>query len=119
MSRCTTIIHEGKEILHFNYVGLRGEELLNTIKTATRIMLEASGSELLVLADFTDTYVDNEIMGYLQGEESKRASQNAKKIAAVGITGLKKLFMNMYNIATRANARAFNTVEAAKRYLVS
>ena len=102
----------------FDYEGLRGNELLTTVKTATQLMLDANPDELLVLANFTNTYINDEIISYLTSSESKAASRNAKKIAAIGITGIKKLFFNMYNAISRTQAKAFNTIESAKDYLV-
>ena len=119
MERCKTITYQGKDIYVFDYEGLRGTELLNTVKAATQVMLKAAPGQLLVLANFTDTYVDEHIVGYLTSEESRTASKNAQKIAAVGITGLKKLFFNMYNAVSRTQAKACDTMEAAKEYLVS
>ena len=82
-------------------------------------MLDAKPDELLVLANFTNTYVNDEIIRYLTSSESKAASKNAKKIAAVGIIGIKKLYFNMYNAISRTPAKACDTIEAAKDYLVS
>ena len=118
MERCRNILHKSKTILLFDYEGLRGEELLLTIKKATQRMLDAQPGELLVLANFTNTYLNDEIIGYLTSSESKTASKNAKKLAVVGVTGLKKLFFNIYNSISSTQAKACATIEAAKDYLV-
>jgi hypothetical protein len=119
MERCTTLIYRGKTIHLFNYEGLRGADLLETVRAATQIMLKAEAGRLLVLTNFTNTYLDDQIMGYLTGAESRAASHHAHKIAVVGVTGLKKLFFNMYNAVTVTQAKAFDTVGAAKDYLVA
>ena len=119
MERCRNIVHHDKTILLLDYEGLRGEELLNTIKTATQHMLDAQPGKLLVLANFTNTYLNDEIMGYLTGTESKTASKNAKKLAVVGMTGIKKLFLNVYNSISTTQAKTCTTIEAAKDYLVT
>lgn len=119
MERCTTCLYQGKEIQMFDYSGLRDAELLNTVQAATQIMLNGAPGELLVLADFRKTYINDEVIGYLTGAESRAASKNARKIAVLGVTGLKKLFFNAYNAATFATAKAFDTLDEAKAYLVA
>jgi hypothetical protein len=119
MERCTTLTYRGKEILLFDYKGLHGQELLATIQTATQIMLKGEPGELLILADFSDTYLDDRVIGYLTNSESRAASRNARKIAVVGVTGLKKIFFNMYNAVTLTKAKACDSVEAAKEYLMA
>lgn len=119
MTRCQYITHKGIRLLFADYTGLHGDELLNTIKQATQMMLDHQEGDLLFLGDFSNTYVDDTIMAYLQNDESKRAAKKSKKIAVTGITGLKKLFMNMYNTVTGGGARAFENQTAAKDYLIS
>lgn len=119
MERIYTLNYQGKAILFCNYEGLRGNELLATLKTATQQTLAAQNEELLILANFTDTYTNKEVMDYLTGPESKAATRNTKKIAVVGITGLKKMFFNVYNTVSQTKAYAFETLEAAKDYLVA
>ena len=89
MERCRTLTYQGKNILMFDYEGLRGIELLETVRTATQMMLKSASGELLILANFTNTYIDDKIIVYLTNAESRKASKNAKKIAAVGVTGIK------------------------------
>ena len=68
---------------------------------------------------FTNTYINDEIIRYLTNSESKAVSKNAKKIATVGIIGIKRVFFNLYNAISRTPAKTFDTIEAAKDYLVS
>lgn len=119
MDRCTTVTYQGQDIQIFNYEGLRGTELLETVRAATQIMLNGAPDTLLVLANFTNTYIDDQVIGYLTNAESRAASKNTKKIAVVGVTGLKKLFFNTYNAVTFTQAKAFDTVEEAKDYLAA
>jgi hypothetical protein len=84
-----------------------------------KIILDSPQENLLVLADFTDTYINNRVMDYLQGEVAKKAAEKSKKTATVGVTGIKGIFMNIYNTVTKAGARNFPDRESAKDYLVS
>ena len=119
MGECKFITYAGQEILFADHVGLRGEALLHSLRRATQKALETPQSDLLLLADYTGTYVNDEIMAYLSGEESKQAAKKARKIAVVGVTGIKKIFLNTYNLMTGSGTRAFNDLESAKQYLVS
>ncbi len=119
MERCTILTYHGNAIQLFNYEGLHGTELLETVRAATQIMLNGAPNELLVLADFSNTYLDEQVIGYLTSSESRSASKNAKKIAVVGVTGLKKIFFNMYNAVTFTQAKACDSIESAKDYLIS
>lgn len=93
--------------------------LLDSLKFATQMTIDDRNGHLLVLADFTNTYADNEIMGYLQSDEAKRAAKNVNKMAVVGITGLKKMFLQVYNTMTGSIARPCADLESAKQYLIS
>jgi hypothetical protein len=119
MGECKFITYAGREILFADHVGLRGEALLQSLQQATQKAIEAPQNDLLLLADYTDTYVNDEIMAYLTGEESKQVAKKARKIAVVGVTGIKKIFLNTYNLVTGSGTRAFNDLESAKQYLVS
>ncbi len=119
MERFREIIYQGQNILVFDHRGMRGDEFLHNLKAGTQWLRDHPGDELLTLADFTGFYATDEVVAYLQSEESKIAAQNVKKSAAVGVTGIKKIFLNLYNLATGSSARAFDDLEAAKTYLIS
>jgi hypothetical protein len=112
------ITYKGHDILFTDYKGLRGHEIVEMLHTANMIILEAKGS-VLGLADFTGTYATDEIVAYLQCEETKQAARNLRKNAVVGVTGIKRLFLNLYNKVTGGGAKSFDDLESAKEYLIS
>lgn len=112
------ITYKGHNILFTDYKGLRGNEIVEMLHTANTIILEAEDS-VLGLADFTGTYATDEIVAYLQCEETKQAAKKLRKNAVVGVTGIKKIFLNMYNIVTGGGAKPFDDLESAKEYLIS
>ncbi len=116
--RIELVTYKEKEIILFNYVGLRGEEALEQMKTNTQYVLDYQG-EVLTLSDFTDTFMTDEIMEFLKSDASKAAGQKAKKKAILGMSPLKIIFMNIYNAVTGANTKAFDNAEDAKEFLVS
>jgi hypothetical protein len=113
------ITHKGQEILYFDYKGLRGKEVLEQLQANTRVILDSPETDFLTLSDFRNVYADEESMAYLQSEEVKAAARKTKKKAVLGITGLKKMFLNLYNTFTGIGTRAFDDEETAKEYLVS
>jgi hypothetical protein len=119
MNRRETIVYKGQEIVCFDYKGLRGAELLEQIKANTQFVLNSPKFDLLTLSDFSGTYATDEIVAYLRDPESKAAAQKTKKKALIGITGLKKMFLNIYNTVTGAGAKVFDDIGSAKEYLVS
>lgn len=119
MNRAEQMSYKGQRILYFDYRGLRGEELLAQLKANTKTVLETPGNEILTLSDFTGTYATDEFMAYAQSDESKAAAKKTKRKAFLGVTGVKKIFLNVYNTVTGVKARAVDDIEAAKDYLVS
>jgi hypothetical protein len=118
MAGCEWITYKGHKILFVDYKGLRGNEIVEMIHTANQIILEAEGS-ILSFGDFTGTYATDEIVAYLQNEETKQAAKKLRKNAVVGITGIKKIFLNVYNMVTGGGAKPCNDIESAKEYLIS
>ena len=111
--------YKGVEIIFFNYNGLRGEGLLEQLKKNTRFLIDSAGDHFLTLSDFTNSYGDDKSLAYLQSEEAKAAAKKTAKKAVLGVTGLKKMFLNIYNKFTGTGTKAFDDIEAAKEYLVS
>lgn len=113
------ITYKGQQIVHFDYRGLRGRELLEQLRVNTRTILESPRDDFLTLSDFRGSYADEDALEYLKSDEIKAAARKTKKKAVLGITGLKKLFLNVYNSVTGAGTRAFDDEDAAKEYLIT
>ncbi len=118
MAGCEWITYKGHKLLFVDYTGLRGNEIVAMLHTANTTILEAEG-RVLAFADFTGTYATDEIVAYLQSQETKQAAKKLTKNAVVGITGIKKLFLNLYNTVTGGGAKPFDDLESAKEYLIS
>ena len=118
MPEISIIKYKDKEILYFNHNGLRDKELLENIKRANKKIKEYTGKEALTLANFTNAITSNEVMDYLKSEETVAVNKKVNKAAVVGITGIKKIFLNVFNSFTDNKTKAFDTEEEAKEYLV-
>lgn len=119
MAGCHTIHYQGNEILFFDHVGLRGQAIIDNLRVGNQMMLASSKTDYLILSDFTGTYGTDEIVAYLLGAESQAASKRVKKSAVVGVTGIKKIFLNMYNAVAQVQVKPFETREAAQEYLIA
>jgi hypothetical protein len=122
MARGAQLIkHKKKEIYFIDYSGIRtSREFLNTIKQtgAFREKVKAMGKkDLLILVNITGSYLNIEIL-----DELKKAGRIIKEItrkeAIVGITGYKKILLQIVQTFTNLRFNVFNTLEDAKNWLV-
>jgi hypothetical protein len=107
MERFYEVMYQGHKILMFDHQSLRGDALLDNLKAGTQWLQAYPEDNVLSLADFSGCYATDEVVAYLQNDESKQAARKIKKSAVVGVTGIKKLFLNLYNVATGTNTRIF------------
>jgi hypothetical protein len=111
------INHKGKEILYVDYQNLKEEEIIQAMDDATEYALQLN-RPMLRLSNMTGAYAVPNVFKKAK-ESGKRTEHLTIKRAAVGITGAKKVLINAFNAFTGNNAKAFDTVEEAKDWLVS
>jgi hypothetical protein len=116
------ITFKGKEIYFVDYSHIKSnEEFLAIIKgtNAFREKVKSEGKhDLLMLVDITGSFVYGEVL-----DEIKKAGKFTKEItrkeAVVGVTGGKKILLQIVQIFTKMNFKVFDTVEDAKEWLVA
>jgi hypothetical protein len=116
------IDYKDKQIYFVDYSDIKtNEEFLSVIKksNAFREKARAEGKRnLLMLVDITGSFVYGDIL-----TEIKKAGKYTKKItsreAVVGISGGKKILLNIFRSFTSMNIKVFDTVEEAKEWLVA
>jgi hypothetical protein len=122
MARGAQLIqYKEKEIYFIDYSNIKtSEEFLKTIKEtgAFREKVKAMGKkDLLILVDITDSYLNIEIL-----DELKKAGRIIKDIsmkeAIVGITGYKRILLQIIQTFTNLHFNVFNTTEEAKNWLI-
>ena len=122
MARGAQLIqYKKKEIYFIDYSNIKtSEEFLKTIKEtgAFREKVKSMGKkDLLILVDITDSYLNIEIL-----DELKKAGRIIKDIsmkeAIVGITGYKKILLQIIQTFTNLHFNVFNTTEEAKNWLI-
>ena len=116
--RVKWIEYKGKEILHDDYTNLQGEELVHTIEILTNHLMESGKKEILLLIDLNDSYTNKEVVNAFT-EAGKRVRPIVKRTAVLGITGVKKVLLNVVNKLSSIDANPFSTEEEAKEWLIS
>lgn len=104
--------HNGQDVFFINHRGLSGEELLGSFRSASKYVLD-NKKEMLIVVDLSDTTMTKELDEYVKGEEMKATAKYIKKQAVVGITGIKKMVLRIYNALTGTNTVMCDTVEEA------
>ena len=111
------INYKGMQILFSDYKGLSSEEMIKHLKKETQMILQQK-EPILYMADFTSTIFTTEFM-HAVNEDGKLTKRLVKKSALVGITGMKAVMLNTFNMITGIKARAFDNEYKAKDYLVN
>ena len=119
MSRIERIAYKDRQILSIDHSNLEEAELLENMRAATKLMLEHKGDKLLCLISFEGTYTTEKVFDELKSKEALESMKNVEKTAVLGVTGIKKIFLNAYNQMTGKQIRAFNTKNEALEYLVA
>ena len=115
------ITYKGKDIIYLDYRGLKKpeefqEKVGETIKR-TKYYLENNIKDILVLTDLNDSYIYGNATKFLK-ESTKMARPFVKKSAVIGISGAKRILLNMVNLFSGYETKAFQTIEEAKDWLV-
>jgi len=115
------ITHKGEDIIYLDYHGLKKPEdfqdkVGETIKR-TKYYLENGIKDILVLTDLSDSYIYGDAPKYLK-ESTKMARPFVKKSAVIGISGAKRILLNMVNLFSGYETKAFQTKEEAIDWLV-
>jgi hypothetical protein len=115
------IEYKGKEIYFVDYTHLKTpEEFLAVIKgtNAFREETKAKGKRnILMLVDVTGSYVYGEALDALK-RSGKITKEITKKEAIVGITGAKKILLQIMQVFTGMQLRPFATLNEAKEWLI-
>ena len=112
------IEYKGVEILLNDYSNLTGENFIETLNILTEHFLEQKKENILLLLDIRNSYSNKEIIEALN-KASKRIKPFVKKSAVIGVTGVKKILLNVINKVSSLGANPFSTEEDAKEWLAS
>ncbi|MCU0663662.1 MAG: hypothetical protein MUC50_15205 [Myxococcota bacterium] len=117
--RCQWVTHKGKTILVQDYRGLSGASFMAAVRENEAFSLaQEVKSGIRVLVDVTDTYVDRETLKMYK-ESAKQFRDFFDKRAAVGVTGVHRLFLEVICRFAAVSATPFDTRDQALDWLAS
>ena len=115
--RIKWINYKGKEILLDDYTNLQGD-YVEIIEALTNHLINSGKKEILLLIDLNNSYTNKAVVNAFT-EAGKRVRPVVKRTAVLGITGVKKVLLNVVNKLSSIDANPFSTEDAAKDWLVS
>jgi len=111
------INYKEMEILYTDYKNLQGEQFVKTIEVLTENLLDMGKKEVLLLLDLQGSYANKEVVNaYIAA--AKKVNPIVKKTAVLGITGVKKVLLNVVNKFSDVGAKPFTNEEEAKEWLI-
>ena len=112
------ITYKGKQILYCDYHEYGAQEQLKMLEEQVK-MIEQASQPVLLLVNLEGTYLTPEAMQYLK-EHLSVNNKKLKKIALLGVSGLKKIIVNSIGKAINEfKQEMFATMDEAKEWLVS
>ncbi|MFW9989060.1 MAG: hypothetical protein ACFFC3_10415 [Candidatus Odinarchaeota archaeon] len=115
--RMKWISYKENEILLDDYTNIYPEQFAPLIKRITDLTFKSGKKDILLIVDVTGAYANKEAVDAFV-EASKKSKPLLKKTAVVGITGVKKIFLNIVNKFSGVNAKALSSMEDAKEWLL-
>jgi len=118
------ISYSGKRILHIDLSNfkedLKGfeEEITNTIRILGPEMYKQPEHSVLVLVDLRNTVMTSTAQKFLT-ERIKDTRLYVKKTAVVGMTGLRRMFLDFFAHVANSETAPFDDPESAKEWLVT
>ncbi len=117
-ARMTWEDYKGKEILIDDYSGLRATEMAELIPAITHLTFETGKKDILLIVDVSNAFANKEAVAQF-GESGNISKHLLTKTAVLGISGVKKILLNVVNRLTSLDAKPFDSAEEAKEYLIS
>jgi hypothetical protein len=116
-TRMKWIDYKGKEILLDDYSNIMPEQFPPLIEQITNLTFQSGKKDILLIVDVTGAFANKEAVNAFV-ESGKKSKLLLKKTAVVGITGVKKIFLNIVNKLTKLGVKPVSSLEEAKDWLV-
>ncbi len=113
------IDHNGQDVLFVDYSNLSGEQLLRKIKrvaTAFEEMAQHHSGRYIAMINARDMCFDKNVLSVFK-HNAVRFKPRMKRVAVVGIAGIKKLFFQTISTFSSLELKVFDTKEEALRWL--
>ncbi len=111
------ITYKEKEILYEDYTNPNGEEIAIRVPIFSHLEFQLGKKDMLLIVDLSNSYANKAAVKAFT-EAGKLTDHLFTKTAVLGITGVKKVLLNVVNKLTNVDARAFSNIESAKMYLI-
>lgn len=114
--RVNIISHKGVAIVHIDWTGATGPEVLAAMDDAKRVIAAAPRGSVRTLTTVHDVQMDRTVADALKDY----VAHNKPYVlagAVVGLNDLKMIAFNFVNRVTGRSLRAMSTVDAAKDWL--
>lgn len=117
------IEYQGTKILYINLANLGDDipafdlEITDTIKELGPAMFQQPENSVLVLVDVRNTSLSQQA-NKLLSERIVETKKYVAKTAVVGMTGVRRFFLDYFARLSGSDTEAFDEPEAAKRWLV-
>lgn len=115
-NRVSFIRHKAVEILSINWSGATGDEILEAIEEAKRMIASRPQQSVRTLTNVTDARIERRVTDALKDY----VAHNKPYVlagAVVGLNDLKTVIFNFVNRATGRSLRAMSSVDEAKDWL--
>lgn len=110
---------KGKKVLFADYTTCKTKEaMIANVREVAEVM-QMHSDRMLVLADFNGTFASPEFMSEMKRLTEEVFKDKSEKVAAIGITGIKKILLNAMLPLYDRNIKVFDTREEALNYLVN
>jgi hypothetical protein len=113
------IEYNGKKILYQDFSNLffNTKAVKDELDQVEAIVLGEPENSVLVVSDFSNTEITNELMPILN-EASKVTKSHVRKTAAIGVTGFKRTLGDLLSRITGQPLMYFTTETEAKEWLI-
>lgn len=113
------IHHKGRKILYIDYTQCKSLDEMLTVLDSVRELYEKSNESFYVINDFTGAYGSSEFLNKAKELGAKLFSKKTKKSAILGVTGIKKILVQAYNMVVKHKIVLCDSKLEALDYLAS
>ena len=110
--------YNDQRVLYIDYRMKSRDEMIDLLEHTAKFIQEYDG-EILLLSDITDATVDSYCLEKTKIYGSQILKQHLKKSAALGVSGIKKFFANLYIKYSGSEIRFFDNKTSALKFLTS
>ena len=111
--------HQGKKIWYIDLSGFQSDvdAFRQELEAAAHVTMQQPENSLLVLTDLTETIVSTQAMLIAQNSSSD-TQKHVRKTAVVGITGIRRYFLDTLSAFTGQTFETFDRTDDALAWLV-